>query len=198
MDGWTEVPPPSGDMRTWRDSQGDVLILGVLTGLPETHDEGALRQWCRAFAASHDAGLIEVGADSGSVGTTVSLIYKRLQRPAYVFTGMLVVPGRDGPLVWTIVCGEHGTTGVREAVVTAELFGAGRLTLEGYQNSWAQDPYDAAYQGVDRSVLRFVSDDERYDARFPNHPLSKVRRLIAALPTSLELESATPGGRSGT
>jgi len=30
-------------------------------------------------------------------------------------------------------------------------------------------------------VLRFRFDEDAYDSRFPNHPLSKVRRVLAAL-----------------
>jgi len=51
-----------------------------------------------------------------------------------------------------------GTTGVREAVATTELFAAGPLAVETYESSWAQDPYDRSYQDVDRSTLRYMSD----------------------------------------
>ena len=113
-------------------------------------------------------------------------IYKRLQCPAYVFTGMLAVLHHEGQFVWTVVCGERGMTGVREALVTAELVQAGTLTLESYQTSWAQDPCEPAYQGVDRSVLPFLSDDTICDDRFPDHPRSKVRRVLAAVPATRE------------
>jgi hypothetical protein len=33
-------------------------------------------------------------------------------------------------------------------------------------------------------VLCCLSDDARYDERFPDHPLTKVRRIMAALPTA--------------
>lgn len=94
--------------------------------------------------------------------------------PAYIFTGMLLVPRQQDSQVWTVVAGEGGITGVREAVMTAELMNSGRLTIRDYKASWARDPYDSTYCGVDRSVFRFVSDDECYDPRFPEHPLSKV------------------------
>ena len=97
---------------------------------------------------------------------------------------------RNPPQVWTVVAEEHGTTGVREAMITAELFNAGSMTIEDYERSWARDPYDSKYRGVDRSVLRFVSDDESYDERFPQHPLTKVRQIIVALPTSIDIKPA--------
>lgn len=39
---------------------------------------------------------------------------------------------------------------------------------------------------LDRSVLRFMSDDKIYDEKFPRHPLSKVRYVLASLPNSVQ------------
>jgi hypothetical protein len=192
MEGWSE-DAPSGDMRVWRSTQGDVLSLAAPEGsldLPPLGDAVGLQQWWRALAESRGAGLIEVRVGDRELGATVGLIYKRLEIPAYVFTGMLLIPSVEVSRVWTVVSGERGTTGVREAIVTTQLMNAGRLTIEDYQRSWAQDPYDANYSGVDRSVLRCVSDDERYDEQFPEHPLSKVRRVLATLPTSVQIDMA--------
>lgn len=188
MQGWSEEAS-RGQLRVWRNPQGDVLSLAIPDGsldLPPLSDETSLQQWCRSLAERRGAGLIEVGVATGALGSGVSLIYKRLERPAYVFTGMLLVPSQSQ--VWTVVAGERGTTGVREAVVTSELLTAGKLTVQDYERSWARDPYDPGYHRVDRSVLRFVSDDECYDERFPEHPLSKVRRVLATLPSSVQVE----------
>ncbi len=179
--GWNEEAT-GDDMRLWRDARGDVLSLqDTSVGLPEISNDAAVQQWSRRLAEARLAGLIEARVVNRAPGAAASLIYKRLQKPAYLFTGMLLVSGQPEFHVWTVVAGEHGTTGMREAVITAELMSAGKLTIQDYESSWAQDPYDPAYCGVDRSVLRFVSDDECYDERFPDHPLSKVRKLLATL-----------------
>jgi hypothetical protein len=192
MPGWTEDTPSQG-MRVWRNDQGDILTLAASVGsleLPSLDDIAGLRRWCRKMAEDGGGGLIEVRTGAGGQGATLSLIYKRLEMPAYVFTGMLIIPGTEVSRVWTVVSGERGTTGVREAIVTTELMKAGRLTVADYQLSWAQDPYDVNYCGVDRSVLRFMSDDESYDEQFPDHPLSKVRRVLAVLPKSVQIDSS--------
>jgi len=80
-------------------------------------------------------------------------------------------------------------TGVREAIVTATLISEGKLKPQEYELHWAHDPYESAYSGVDRSALRSLSDDESYDEQFPLHPLSKVRRTLAALPSNVECDS---------
>jgi hypothetical protein len=35
-----------------------------------------------------------------------------------------------------------------------------------------------------------MSDDESYDDQFPQHPLSKIRRVLAALPDSVQFDSS--------
>ena len=190
LPGWNETAA-DGDLRIWRDVYGDALSLAIPAeriGVPHALGEMELRRWCRDLAQSRNGGLIEAQEVACSLGPTAILIYKRLQIPAYIYTGMLVLSLEPCPLVWTIVAGERGTTGVREAIVTATLMQQGKLTVEEYKRSWAQDPYEPSYAGVDRSVLRFVSDDEIYDEHFPNHPLTKVRHLLAILPANIQLD----------
>jgi len=192
LPGWNE-DAPDDDLRIWRDPEGDVLSLASgRSSYPLGSDEMEQRRWCRKLAQSRGGGLIEVQAMPGGMGPSATLIYKRLQCPAYVYTGMFITSAQGVSLIWTIVACERGVTGVREAVVTATLMEAGTLTRDGYKRWWAQDPYDPAYQGVDRSVLRFMSDDECYDQQFPKHPLSKVRRVLSELPGNMQFDSQGP------
>jgi hypothetical protein len=191
LEGWVEEPPSDGN-RIWLDSQGDVLALTTVDDpleLPSPADISELQAWCRDLAESRGAGLIETRVDTGPLGATVRLIYKRLDGKAYIFTGMFIVPFDGGGDVWTVVSGERGLTGIREAIVTKQLMDAGKLTIQDYKRSFAQDPYEPSYSGVDRSVLRFVSDDDVYDEEFPDHPLSKVRRVLATLPGAVRIEA---------
>jgi hypothetical protein len=188
MPGWTEKAPGDG-MRYWHDSDGDVIALAVFPEQPSypfESNETEQRKWCRAQAEAKRAGLIEVRTTPSKIRPSASFVYKLLEMPAYIYLGQLTASIDGATVVWTVVAREHGTTGVREAVVTTNLMKSGKLTLDGYKQSWAQDPYDPTYHGVDRSVLRFMSDDESYDAQFPQHPLSKVRRVLAALPDAAQ------------
>lgn len=191
MDGWKAETSDDG-LRTWRDAEGALLSLEMVDeaalGLSDLSDEVAIQQRCRRLAERSQGGLIEVQVHHESYGRTVTLIYKWLDRPAYIFTGMLVMLNQGASQLWTVVAGERGTTGVREATITSELLNSGQLSIDEYQRTWAQDPYDPEYRAADRSVLRFVSDDARYDDRFPQHPLSKVRRVLAGLRTSTHAE----------
>ena len=192
LPGWNEQAPDGG-MRVWRDADGGVLSLTAVGG-PDVFEGEEIKQWCRDLAQSRDAGLIEVKNVAGRMGPAVSMIYKRLQMPAYVFTGTLFSPVEGGSFVWTVTAGERGTTGVREAVVTVELMETGKLTVADFERSWAKDPYDPSYRGVDGNVLRFMSDDECYDERFPDHPLSKVRRVLTLL-ANVDFDSKAASSR---
>ena len=179
---WNEDAMRDG-ARLWWDADGDLLSVTTkpgpfyIAGLPASE----FQDWSRNVAQGNEGGLIECHAGGGNAGSLASLIYKQRHKSGYNFTGMLFISDPEFSLVWTAVAKEHGTTGVREAVVTAKLFNAGLLTIENYEHLWAHDPYDPVYLGHDRSVLRFISDHESYDSQFPSHPLSKVRRVMAAL-----------------
>ncbi len=170
----------------WQDATGDVVTLtwtSTFQSMPPLSDVASLRGWCRRIAESQRAGLVEVVLAEGVHGPALTYIYKRLQIPAFTFYGVVLTPIADATWIWMIIASEHGLTGVREASVTARRAEAGQLTIASYESSWAQDPYDPSYRGVDRSTLRYASDSEEYDHEFPHHPLTKVRRELRRLLT---------------
>jgi hypothetical protein len=192
LPGWSESAPDK-DMRIWHDPDGDALSLAFLEkglGFPRGSDETVLRRWCRGVAESRQGGLIQARAVACEIGPSVGYIYKRMQvqHTGYAYTGTLMTYLESRSLIWTIVAVERGTSGLREALVTADLMQTGKLTLEDYKQHWAQDPYEPGYKGVDRMILRFMSDDEVYDPQFPQHALSKVRRVMSTLPDHVRFD----------
>ncbi len=188
LEGWSETRR-SGAMRVWKNGQGDVLTLATADSAPRWSDEEALRQWGRDFAESRQSGLIEVNSLDYPSGA-MSVVSKKAEGMGFVFSGMLIIPEEPISQIWTIMSGERGLTGVREAIITTELLKSGELTIDSYRESRARDPYDSSYEGVDRKVLRFISDDRAYDGRFPDHPLSKVRRVLSQLPQSISMDAS--------
>ena len=168
---------------TWNDRDGDTITLSVGPALENTKtaDVEELRMYCRQVSEHHGAGLVEAGMVLGQLGPGIQMIFKQLDMPAFTFTGMQIIPFREESLIWSVVARERGTTGVREAIVTSSMFTQGLLTPEMYEESWACDPYDPLYRGLDRSTLRYMSDDATYDPHFPTHPLSKVREVLREL-----------------
>jgi hypothetical protein len=184
MPGWELVHQESATA-VWRDATGDVISLTRSTmepsmPTPDSHGDG-LRSYCRGVAEDQGAGLVEAATVVGAEGPSIAYIYKRLDAPAITFFGVAATPVALDAWTWMVIAYERGVTGMREAVVTDRLLAAGQLTLESYEASWARDPYDPSYAGVDRRTLRYLSDAEEYDAEFPNHPLTKVRRELRRL-----------------
>src|SRR5262245_33776391 len=127
----------------WRNEFGDLLTLAVQdleADLPSLSDEDAVRRYCRKFAESLESGLVEATTTTSPKSPAIKLIYKKLQKPAFKFTGQLITPLPNAECIWTIVAREQGTTGIREALITSDLMKKGKLDLESYKASWAQDP----------------------------------------------------------
>jgi hypothetical protein len=61
------------------------------------------------------------------------------------------------------------------------LYGIARSS--GYLEGWFTDPYDPKYKGM---VLRSVTDNEKYDEEFPDHPLSRLRSTLKTVRNSLQ------------
>jgi hypothetical protein len=75
-------------------------------------------------------------------------------------------------------------TGIRDSVVLAEEMAAGRVQIDDQQKlqGWCADPYDSA---VTSGLIRNLAEDEKYDARFPDHPLSRLRRYLGQLESTI-------------
>lgn len=63
--------------------------------------------------------------------------------------------------------GEEGVTGQRDTVIMAAL---------GMPKDWMEDPYDKKYT---KGVRMNKSEDKRFDAKFPYHPLSQARQFLS-------------------
>lgn len=179
---------------TWQDNDQDTITLSVAAALVDTKiaNVEAVREYCRQVAEDHGAGLVEAGVILNQSGPALQMIYKNLDGQAFTFTGLQMIVLPTATLTWSVVARERGTTGIREALVTDSLFAQGRLTVEGYEESWACDPYEPRYKGVDRSTLRYMSDNASYDTQFPEHPLSKVRQVLRELSRESDLTKIVP------
>jgi hypothetical protein len=172
----------------WLDDLGAVLSVDVMSGslgMPAPTDECAVLKCCREIAEGNGGAIISVDAVTVAQRPATQLIYKRENRPAYAYTGMLFLQLDGFGYVIVIAAEEQGATGVREAFVTGRLLQEGNLTLETYESGWFRDPYDPGYRG---RILRSMSDNEVYDPSFPDHPLSKIRSTLAHLQSSIQLD----------
>jgi tetratricopeptide (TPR) repeat protein len=197
--GWTPHRGATG-AREWTDALGNVLRLEIEPDpapyLTAATDLSALREWCRRNAAQRDGGIVSVDVVEIRGRQGLQIIDKFERQPSYDYEGTLIVPLRDGHCRFVVRAREHGSTGMREAVITGHLVSSGELDLSSVLASggakggtpipgWFSDPYEPAYEG---RTLRSLADDPRVDGMFPNHPLSQVRMALARLRASIEFD----------
>jgi hypothetical protein len=121
-----------------------------------------------------------------------AIIFNQEQLPAYAYTGMLIIPRRGHHFVVSVASVERGMTGVRDAIVTAQLLQQGKLDptktdANRRVEEWFSDPYDAAFNAT---ALNSVADSEQYDSLVPSHPLSRVRATLRTIENSLASRAA--------
>jgi hypothetical protein len=88
-----------------------------------------------------------------------------------VYFGSLTIPFQDFSFVIKIQCREQGVTGMREALLVDEALRKGTGRVEG-----------------DRFVpVGWSSDDEQFDDILPQHPLSRVRRELRRIASSVQI-----------
>ena len=136
-----------------------------------------------AHAELTDAqGLVEVGLGATHAGhDAIWRIVKATepdQTPGHHLTYQLTMDVRfdDTILELTVAAEEAGMAGVREKYVRDHAKRHHHIDKDG--NGWAADPYDPT---ITSGALRDLSDDIAWDARFPDHPLSMIRRTVLTI-----------------
>jgi tetratricopeptide (TPR) repeat protein len=195
--GWKSVKTEDEGLQ-WRDRLGNTLRLRFHSRpaeqLAELRDLESVRSLCRRNAEAAGGAIVSVDIVNVAGIPCLKVIDKYERRPAYDYAGTLTIPLRDSHYEIVMNATEHGTTGVREAMVFAQLAAIGEVDLSAFTAGerksgpipgWFKDPYDPGYQG---RVLRCQSDDERLDALLPDHPLSRIRFSFAKIQPSIELD----------
>ena len=142
-------------------------------------------------------GIVSVDSCRAADHPAIQIIYKREEGLGYRYTGIVRVDLGEYWCQATVVCGERGTTGIREAVLSTRLLEEGAIKIRkhpffirpfkrssGHLEGWFTDPYDPKYKG---KVLRSITDDEKYDEELPDHPLSRLRSTLKTVRESLHI-----------
>ncbi|WP_405659944.1 hypothetical protein OG379_05610 [Streptomyces sp. NBC_01166] len=160
----------------WANDDGDVLSVyyfALPPDLPAGLDDGpALRTTLTHWTAQAGGGLIEASVKRlGGLPALRQIIKVPLpQQPSgQVFIGSFTVPRQACSTVVKIQAPERGMTGMREAVVMAEV---------GPDAYFRPHPYAPDVRG---GLPFHAADHLRWDSKFPDHPLSRVRRTLDAL-----------------
>ncbi|MDT9686851.1 hypothetical protein Q5762_00480 [Streptomyces sp. P9(2023)] len=160
----------------WVSDAGDVLSLhffGLRPDLPASLDDGpSLRAGLTRLTADAGGGLIEASVKTlGELPALRQILKLPLpgQPNGQVFIGSFTVPRAECSTVVKIQAPERGMTGMREAMVMAQV---------GPDAFFRAHPYAPEVQG---GLPFHAADHTRYDTDFPDHPLTRVRNTLAAL-----------------
>ncbi len=133
--------------------------------LPAALDDGpALRHGLTRFTAEAGGGLIEASVKRlGGMPALRQILKLPLpgQPSGQAFIGSSTVPRATCSTVVKIQAAERGMTGMREAVVMARL---------GPEQYFRPHPYAPEVRG---GLLFHAADHDRWDADFPDHPLTR-------------------------
>jgi hypothetical protein len=142
---------------------------------PALERQAMYRDMTPRALVNDEGGLISAGTMSLSSGRGARCITKVAQPNGGInYHGILVIPFKDCHITILVKCEERDEIGVREATVYNEL--AREKILEEWEI--ADDPCAHRY------VARNLSEQERWDKYFPNHPLSRVRHYLKGIEKS--------------
>lgn len=184
--GWTiEVEGP--EYYAWTNGAGDVMSLHFfdlrpdIPGPPDKILE--LRAFYREQVAAVGGALVEVVNANLAGVAAVRVVFKVPQEPTgMTYVGSLTIPFASKSYVIKFQCAETGMTGMRDTAVAAQKMEFDSET--GEPINWMRDPYDPSFSAP---LLSNPSDDAEWDSMFPEHPLSRLRRYLRVLPSSVAI-----------
>jgi len=155
---------------------------GVIYWPFDLTDPEAAREFYRSECEQNAGVMLEMRAGTAAGAEALSGVFKyRSPVPGSLgmaYVGILWLPFRDCRFQVNVEAVETGTTGVREATVM--IIEGDRWPMEPQAEIpviTSQEELDALYRKA--RVRRLPSDDPKYDASFPQHPLSLVRSRLA-------------------
>lgn len=192
---WLQTAGDRDGVRFWYTPDGDVVGLhyfAIAPDLPADLDSLAdLRLTLSQHVSASGAAVVETEVTMVDGCRAVRQCVKVPQQPfGMTYLGSITLPFRDFSFVLKIQCEERGITGMRECVLLHEKLESGAVHLDpdsGEMVGWMKDPYDIARTA---GLARSLADDDEYDQRFPDHPLSRARRFLSAAQGNISVSGA--------
>jgi hypothetical protein len=177
--GWNKEEKESRIV--WVNPEQSVLIslnfFDLQPDLPTIKDLDFLRNFYRKNVISAKGGIVEVSFLDVHNTPSVKTILKIPQpESGMTYIASVTIPFENCSFVVKIQAAEVDITGVRDSFILNKLLNTGEITFDdnGLQN-WFEDPYDPT---IKEGTPMNKSEQEQYDAEFPQHPLSIARALI--------------------
>lgn len=145
-------------------------------------DPQLLQRATALMAAQQDATLIEADAvEIGGLPALRQIVKVPLpdQPTGQAFLGGFTIPRANCSAVLNVQAAEGQPTGIREALVLDQV---------GPEAFFKPHPH--LLPDIKLPLASHIADDPAYDAMFPGHPLSRVRRVMTQLAQQVQLQPA--------
>jgi len=179
--GW-KLREKNSDIKVWDNEVGDILSLNFFDKKPDIpvslSNITELRKFYRKMVTEAGGGIIKIEVIKIKELQAIENIFKMPMQPSgMIYVASFTIPFRDKSYVIKVQCPEQGITGERDSVVFASFANFDDEDDEDFDpfKGWMKDPYD---ESLTNGLLMNLSEDEKYDEKFPNHPLSRARKSL--------------------
>lgn len=186
--GWTKTKEDNSIIQ-WVNSEHTIAIsinfFGKPPDIPTIKNIDTIRSFFRHMVSGVGGGLIDVTLSEKDTGPFIRTIFKLPQEGGgMTYIASLTFPFRNCSFVIKVQAAEIGMTGMRDSLVANELILENIITVNenGYSN-WFADPYDSNFT---EGTLMNKSEQDIYDIKFPNHPLTRARQILKQIEEGLQ------------
>lgn len=162
----------------WRFADGDAVGIFFFRAKPDLPQTREMDRFISEYGGRAQAGgarLVECSIMELRGLPMLRTIAKVPQKPhGMTYLGSFTLPFAHSSYVITVQCEERGMTGGREAVLLAEGLRSKSVTID----PESETPI-AGY---------WNPDSAEFDERFPQHPISRLRKHLQEIPGCLRLD----------
>lgn len=186
----------SDDKRGWLNEEQGVAHLIKFSPEPaswpfQVNDIEAAKEFYSKMCSGAGGVMLDLkNVKAGGRDALCGLFKYKFQprQRALQYVGIVWIPFENYTFQINVESVEQGTTGRREAAIMLELG-------DEWPGSYAAPIFVASAEELmqrlnNARVINLPSDDEKYDPRFPDHPLSKVRRRLHEIIHTLKFDES--------
>ena len=183
--GWPKTKEDE-HITQWINPENTIAIsvnfFNIPPDMPTAKDVDVLRDFYRSRVSAGNGGIITVDVSQLNHIPVVKTLFKFPQEERGItYITALTFLFKTCSFVVKVQAAETGATGMREAFLGNKLM-AGK-SMEEILSGWSSDPYDKAFKG---EIMMNQSEEEQYDAQFPEHHLTKARQILTQIEKSIQ------------
>ncbi|WP_196891463.1 hypothetical protein [Aureivirga marina] len=180
------------DYKSWLSEDNPMRLsinfFEMQPDIPTINDVQELRNFYREQIIEANGGIIEVEIVDLKGFKAIKTIFKFPMEPSGImYLGSYTIPFKRYSFVIKIQANEAGITGMRDATIMNNLLAENKTSNDEFiPKNWLNDPYD---KNCKKGTMMNLSEDQKYDSDFPNHPLSLTRKMLKKIAEEIKFDS---------